>query len=164
MSSRQIDQKRWDGERRQTTRATTVRSAYRVGYCTEPANTGADDRRSAFLILGLGRLPSGLRQRLACRFHGKQDEAIHLFLLFGWRGKVRIETGLDVLRRRWHHPGDPGRQICAHRVRQIAQTRAPGEQALPDNLDVTAQRRNQTHTGDNNSTLTHTAVTSDQFL
>ena len=118
MTGGEIDQKRRNGEWRQTPRPSTVGGAHRVGDRTETTDTGADDGRRTLLTRRLRRMPSGLLQRLACCLHGKQNEAIHLLLFFGRRGAIRIESGLGVLFQRRHAAADPCRQIGDHRVRQ----------------------------------------------
>lgn len=139
MTRREIDQKRWNGERRQTPRATAVGGTHRIGNRTETTDARADDCRCALLAFSVGWMPTGLLQRLPRRFHGKHDEAIHFLLFLGRRRTIRIKSGLGILLHRRHTAADPGRQISHHSVRQITQPGTPGQQTLPDDFNITAQ-------------------------
>lgn len=140
MTSREIDQKRWNGERRQTPRTTAVGGTHRIGNGPETTDTRADDCCGPLLAFSVRRMPAGLLQRLPSRFHGKHDEAIHLLLFLGRRRTIRIKSGLGVFLHRRHTAADPGRQISHHSVRQITQPGTPGQQTLPDDFNITAQR------------------------
>ncbi|MNQ77605.1 hypothetical protein D3C85_924860 [compost metagenome] len=109
MSRRQVDQKRRDGEWRQTPWTTAVRGAHRIGNRAETAHARTDDGGRALLGLSALRLPSRLLQCLTCRFHRKQDETVHLLLFFWWRRQIRVEPGLSIIRRARHCTTDLGR-------------------------------------------------------
>ena len=163
MTRRQVDQERRNGERRQTSRPTAVRGAHGISNRPETTNAGTDDGCSALLGLSGLRLPTRLLNGLTRRFHGKQDEPIHLLLFFGRCRPIRVKTRLRILCQGWHRPADLGRQIGHHLVRQVAQPRTPGQQPRPDRFDAATQRRHQPHACHYHSTITHTATTSYRF-
>ncbi len=99
VASREIDQERGHGERRQPADALGIGGADRVGNCRKAADAGGDDRRRALAFSRILRQPAGLRDGFIGSHQRKQDEAIHLLLILARRRLVRIETAFRIIAR-----------------------------------------------------------------
>ncbi|MNT39891.1 hypothetical protein D3C72_1761760 [compost metagenome] len=117
MTRREIDQERRNSEGRQSPRSTAISGAHRFGNRAEPTDPRTNNGCRAFLGLRVQRLPTGLLQRLPRGLHGKQNEAVHLLLLFGWRCSIRVKTRLGIFRHGEYRAANLGRQIGDHLFR-----------------------------------------------
>src|SRR4029453_1971481 len=102
----------------------------------------------AFLV---GRLPAGILDRLLRRPHRHDDEGVHLLLVFGRHVVVGVElAGRGVAAR--HFARDLARQVGHVDGLHAADTGLSLQQAIPDILDAHAQRRDDAHSGDDDTT------------
>jgi hypothetical protein len=89
--------------------------------------------------------------RLLCRAHRHDDERVHLLLVFGRDIVVGVELARRGVAAR-HFARDLARQV-RHVDRLHALNAGLGlQQAVPDILDAHAQRRDDAHSGDDDTT------------
>ena len=151
MACRQIDQKRWHGERRQALRPACVGGAHGFGNGAKAADARGNDGGRARLRLRVCGRPGRLGQGLLCRAQSEGDESVHLALVLGRGGSVWVPPALGVFGQRGHSARHFGSHAVDHGLGQAAQARHAPQQALPSQLYAAAQGRHQPHASDHHA-------------
>jgi hypothetical protein len=147
---RQIDERRRYEERREAPRPLLVHSDRPVGDGLKAADTGADHHAGAFLAFLVGRLPTGVLDRLLGGRQGEHDEIVDPPPLLRRDVIVRIETARGDIAAR-HLTGNLRRQV---RDVEALDRSDPGlalEETPPSRLDPASERCDQSQPGDDDA-------------
>src|ERR1035437_7203670 len=144
-AGRHVADEHRDGERRHAPRPALEQDVMLFGRRGEAADAGAD-HRADFVAIFLGEFEAGIFQRTPCGIYGKMRIAVGAadFLGRGKRG-CRIKI--------FHLAGDLRVERRRVKARNFVNATLAGDEALPERIEVVAQRRDDAHARDDDAAV-----------
>ena len=146
----EIDNAARNEERRHPPRAALVQRDRRVGDALDAANAGANHDAGGVLLVGRGRLPAGVFERLLRRAHRIDDELVDLALFLRLHPLVGIVGAVGAVADR-DHAGDLAGDVGdVERIDRLRPALAR-DQASPGVLNPATERSDHAHAGDDDT-------------